>query len=477
MEWKIGAAYVRVSTESQEEYSPASQLKLIQDYAKREGYIIPAEYVYQDDGISGKRADKRPAFMLMIATAKEKDRPFDTIFVWKYSRFARNQEESLVYKNLLKRNGVTVRSISEPSADDSPFSGLIESIISWMDEYYVINLANEVRRGMTEKARRGEAMGTAPYGYTVKDKSFVPNENAEIVRYIFEQYANGKPEVTLARELGEKGVRTRRGNLPDNRWIHYILRNPAYIGKIRWSTDGHANYARYDYDDANVLIVDGKHPPIIDMELWDTVQARVNDRARAVKYVRHGTEIYMLRGIIRCGDCGSALTMVSTPSTALQCHKYARGQCKVSHSITVRKAEAVVIQHLEDCINRRAFTFAPRQTKSKGVSQDFQKLIAAEEKRLARAREAYLDGAFTASEYKDTREEIEANIARLNQAQWETKEELPDPESYQKRVLSVLEIIKSPDITGEEKNAALRTIIDRVVYHKKSNTFDLYFLA
>ena len=152
-ELKIGAAYLRVSTDDQLEYSPDSQLKLIRDYAKRDGYVIPEEYIFRDDGISGKSAEKRPAFQTMIATAKQTPPPFDSIFVWKFSRFARNQEESLVYKNLLKRNGVAVRSISEPSMEDSPFSGLIESIISWMDEYYLTNLSGEVKRGVN--FRRG----------------------------------------------------------------------------------------------------------------------------------------------------------------------------------------------------------------------------------------------------------------------------------------------------------------------------------
>ena len=138
-----------------------------------------------------------------------------------------------------------------------------------MDEYYLINLAVEVRRGMGEKARRGEPMSTAPYGYTVQDKRFVPNEHAETVRHIFRTYANGQPLRTIAVTLGEAGIRTRRGNRPDNRWVSYILSNPAYIGKIRWSTEGHANYDRANYNGGNVIIVDGKHEPIIDMDLWD----------------------------------------------------------------------------------------------------------------------------------------------------------------------------------------------------------------
>ena len=310
---KIGAAYIRVSSDDQLEYSPESQLKVIRDYARREGYVIPEEYVYrEEDGISGKTASKRPAFRLMIATAKETEPPFDAIFVWKFSRFARNQEEAIMYKNLLKKKGISVRSVSEPSSD-SPFSSLIERIIEWMDEYYLINLAGEVRRGMTEKATRGEVMGTAPFGYRAKDKVLVPDENAETVRYIFRSYAEGKGCRALAEELGARGVRTRRGNPPDNRWIQYILQNPAYIGKTRWSTEGHANYSRHNYTSENVMVVDGKHEPIIDAETWEAVQEEIARREafkekHGMQKYGHGDNCNGFSGKLLCGKCGAPLS-------------------------------------------------------------------------------------------------------------------------------------------------------------------------
>ena len=90
---RIGSAYIRVSDERQDEYSPDSQLKKIREYAAKEGYIIPDEYVFYDDGISGRSVKKRDDFNRMITLAREKTHPFDKIYVWKFSRFARNQEE------------------------------------------------------------------------------------------------------------------------------------------------------------------------------------------------------------------------------------------------------------------------------------------------------------------------------------------------------------------------------------------------
>ena len=237
---KIGAAYVRVSDERQDEYSPDSQLKKIREYAEKEGYLIPEEYVFYDDGISGKSVRKRESFNHMVALAKEKDHPFDRIYVWKFSRFARNQEESILYKNLLQKSGVSVKSVSEP-LPEGHFSSLIERIIEWMDEFYLINLGVEVTRGMEEKIARGEPVVHAPFGYKNADKTYLPDEesgSADIVREIFERYANGEGQRAIAISLGQRGIRTKRGNMPENRWVDYILWNPAYIGKIRWTSDG-----------------------------------------------------------------------------------------------------------------------------------------------------------------------------------------------------------------------------------------------
>ena len=475
---KIGAAYIRVSSDDQLEYSPESQLKVIRDHAKRAGFLIPDEYIFKDDGISGKSASRRPGFRLMIATAKEgKAPPFSAIFVWKFSRFARNQEEAIMYKNLLRRRGVDVVSISEPSTD-SPFSSLIERIIEWMDEYYLINLAGEVRRGMTEKATRGEAMGTAPFGYTCRDKTFTPNEHAATVRYIFERYAGGAGIRELARELGDRGVRTRRGNIPDNRWISYILSNPVYIGKIRWSTEGHANYDRADYNGDHVLLVDGRHPPIIDGDLWQRVQDRLAARQTEPKNVnRQQPNIYMLKGLVRCSACGATLTY-NRRYNSLQCYRYAKGQCGVSHFLGLEQANSAVVEYLNGLTETGSFRFSPAPAPAAQLSNNWDTLIRAEEKRLSRARTALLDGVFTSDEYRDVRKEIESALERLRAEQAAEAQHTtpaPDPAVYRAKLRDVVQIIKDPDATELAKNKALRSVIDKIVYNKPEGTFDFYF--
>lgn len=482
MEIKIGAGYVRVSTEGQEEYSPDSQIKLIRDYAKREGYMIPDEYIFRDDGISGKNASKRPAFQLMIATAKESPPPFDSIFVWKYSRFARNQEESLVYKNLLKKNGVAVKSISEPSSD-SPFSGLIESIISWMDEYYLINLSGEVKRGMAEKAQRGEAMGRPPFGYRVENKILVPDDNAPVVQYIYECYSAGETYREIAAKLAAQGVKLHNGQPINLESVRYILKNPAYIGKTRWDLEGHDQYRSPRYRPDIDSIPDGKHEPIISRELWDAAQARLASRPVEVRYKQEKSPVGMLKGIARCGSCGATLIDITSNKKErrrrLQCCKYGRGMCRVSHFIYADKLEGMVLDGIEEAISTESFTFSPPNTAHKPqLLQDWDKLIAAEESRLKRAKEGYLSGLLDADEYAEAKASAKVNIEKFR-AQREKENAANQDESdiavCKARVMDALDILKAPDVDGETKNKALRSIVDKIVYNKPQNTVDIFF--
>ena len=475
-----------MSDERQDEYSPDSQLKKIREYASREGYLIPDEYVFYDDGISGKSVKRRDDFNRMIVIASEKTHPFDAIFVWKFSRFARNQEESIAFKNYLKKRGVTVVSVSEP-IPEGEFGSLIERIIEWMDEFYLKNLSAEVRRGMTEKASRGEPTCAPPFGYVMKDGMYYPDESgpAEIVKEVFQRYADGEKQRALAMELGERGIRTRYGNKPDNRWIDYMLCNPAYIGKIRWSLEGARAVSKRDFDNENIMVVDGHHEPLISLELWDKVQKiREEQKRQYPKYARREQPIeYMLKGLVRCSSCGGTLVMSSATSgkaktRTLQCHNYSRGQCTVSHSILLPKLNDALIQGLEKAVGDKQFDIVPQKPKKSTPTEvDYDKLISVEERRLARAREAYLAEIDTIEQYKKNKEEITARIKELEAKRDKGNVARIDIDSFASKVKGVLEFIQREDIAETAKNEALHTIIEMAVYEKKDSNLAIFFRA
>lgn len=481
---RIGAAYIRVSDERQDEYSPDSQLKKIREYAAKDGYMIPDEYVFYDDGISGRSVKKRDNFNRMIAIAREKTHPFDRIYVWKFSRFARNQEESLVYKNLLRTKGVSVVSVSEP-IPEGHFGSLIERIIEWMDEFYSVNLGVEVMRGMTEKASRGEPTCAPPFGYIIEDGKYYPDEKsgkADIVREVFSLYANGVKQREIALFLTEKGIRTNNGKNPEKRWIDYMLHNHCYIGKIRFCTDGTRSVSKRRLNNENIMIVEGHHEPLISMELWDKVQKLLEEQKMAYsKYAKKGQPIdYMLKGLVRCSSCGGTLAANGVSGKAkvrcLQCCNYARGSCHTSHSITIPIIEAAFMEGLKKAVGDKSFTITPhkpKNTESNGV--DFDKLIAVEERRLERAKDAYLAEIDTIEQYAKNKKEIAERIADLKAKKEKNIEKEINIDEFTTKVAGIVSFIERDDVTNPEKNEALRRIIEKVVYEKAKGNLAIYF--
>lgn len=478
---KIGAAYIRVSDERQDEYSPDSQLKKIREDASKDGYTIPDEYVFYDDGISGRSVKKRNDFNRMIAIAKDKSHPFDRIYVWKFSRFARNQEESLVYKNLLKKKDVSVKSVSE-TIPEGIYGSLIERIIEWMDEFYSINLSTEVQRGFAEKISRGEPTCNAPYGYEMKDKKYYPHKTeSKVIKEIFERFARGEKQRAIAISLNAKGVRTRQGKQTENRWVDYILNNPVYIGKLRLSKDNLRAVSKRDYTNENIIVADGIHEPIISMELWETVQAKLKQQKR--NYPKHSRQDqpvdYMLKGLVRCSNCNSTLaaTAIAKKSVnrSVQCCNYSRGSCKESHSITLPKLEEAFLLGLKEAIGNQSFLIEPKKVEPTQNDVNYDQLIYLEQRRLERIREAYINEVDTLEQYKENKAKIEAKIDSLMSAKDRVETPKFDASNLAKKVENVYEFLLNPTISAKAKNEMLHTIIDKIIYDKKGSHLAIYF--
>ena len=474
---KTAAAYIRVSTEDQVEYSPASQLEKIREYAKRNDYILPDEYIFMDEGISGRHTAKRAAFNRMIGTAKQKPKPFDAILLWKFSRFARNREDSIVYKSMLRKQcGIEVISISENVGDDK-MSVLIEAMIEAMDEYYSINLSEEVKRGMTEKASRGEAVSVPSFGYDIQNGRYVPDpDTAPALKKIFTDYANGKGMRTIAMELNDAGLRTRRGNRFENRTIKYILQNPVYIGKIRWTPTGRADH-RIGSDDT--LIIDGTHEPLIDIETWQNVQNKLA-AVKRTKYMRSTDpkEPFMLQGLVRCSACGATLTQ-SAGHTSLQCYAYAHGRCSVSHGISIRRLNDMFLTLLENADLTGEFKIAPAAPEKPKQKEDTAQFIAREQRKLDRIRDAYENEVYTLEEYRQSRDQIMQRIKELEDKQ---KACTVTDEQQQRRLIrtklsGILPALRSPALSESTKSELIRSVVERIIFYRASCSIDVFFYA
>lgn len=469
---KIAAAYIRVSTDDQIEYSPDSQRKAILDYAKRNGYIVPEEYIFVDEGISG-RSTKRPAFQQMIGTAKQKSHHFDTILVWKFSRFARNREDSVVYKSMLRKQcGVDVVSISEQIGEDKT-AILIEALLKAMDEYYSINLSEEVVRGMSEKARRGGTLGGAPFGYSVQDGRLIPNDDAPTVLWLFTQFATGMGMQPLARELNHRGIRTKYGNLWENRTVEYLLRNPTYTGTQHWTPGGtkHKKHAETITDDT--IFAREKHEAIVPDELFRQVQQRLDElKVQYKRYERKSTEqTFLSKGLLRCSSCGGP--MGRSAHGGVQCQQYTKGRCDVSHYIKQSMLETLLVQQIKDDLKTGNFKTAvlpdDRRTDADDRTDSIRKQLERAQRKLQRVREAYEAGVDTLDEYRENKRRISEEIAALEQAL------SVKPAPAKRSTKSLREIVESSvvllqsDVPVSLKNDVLHTFVSQIVFDRKAS--------
>lgn len=475
---KTAAAYIRVSTDEQIEYSPASQLEKIREYAKCNGYILPEEYIFVDEGISGRHTQKRIAFNRMIGIAKQKPKPFDAILLWKFSRFARNREDSIVYKSMLRKQcGIDVISISENLGDDK-MSILIEALIEAMDEYYSINLAEEVKRGMNEKANRGEAVSIPSFGYAIKNGKYIPDKStAPVLKRIFNDFLNGKGMRTIAMELNDEGYRTRRGNRFENRTVRYILSNPVYIGKIRWSSFGHTDYRLNSSENT----IDGNHEPLIDTKTWNSVQEKLK-AAPNIPYMHEkaANTPFMLQGLVRCDSCGATLCQAQK-GKYLQCYAYAHGKCKVSHGIAISKINKIIFEALEKAALTGKFKLEIRQPKTeKNIADDISAQMEREKSKMERIKDAYESGAYTLDEFKKSKANIQNRIkllqnkltsASLTIQPFETRKQM------QSKIINLLPLLRSAAISEQEKNAILKLMIYRIVFYRPKDNIDIIFYA
>lgn len=481
---KIGAAYIRVSTGKQEELSPDSQKRLILDHAKANGIVIPDEYIFMENGISGRKADKRPQFQKMIALAKSGK--FEVILLWKFSRFARNQQESIVYKSMLKKVNVDVISVSEPLVD-GPFGSLIERIIEWMDEFYSIRLAGDVTRGMTEKAMRGGYQCRPPLGYMVPYHNAPPvivPEEAEIVRLIFDTYINTSLSMyQIAKKLNTLGYKTSHNKNFQRRSLEYILDNPSYTGMVRWNRTENASNTIKPEDEW--IIREGQHEAIISKEVFEAAQER-----RKRDYTPRGnrpseTYKHWLSGILKCSACGRTLSLSHIKNrygkiyASFQCNGYNKGTCLKSHSISVLKIEPIVIDALRHATETGTISYDVIQPERQSVNDDvaiLKKQLDRLKQKERRIKDAYIDGIDTKDEYKENKliidNERKGILEQLDSYYQEDKQDIRS--IMIDNVKGVYDILMS-DADISEKSNSLKSVVDKIVYNKDESNIDVYY--
>ena len=295
--------YLRFSSERQKEQSIEGQLRDCIAYCKRKNYRIVAIYVDRAT-TARKDVEKRVHFQEMITASVHQT--WKLVVVWKLDRFARNREDSAVFKMRLRKNGVKVESATE-GISKNPEGIILEAVLEGIAEYYSADLSQKITRGMRESALKCHSIGGhVPLGYKIEDHKLVINpDTAHIVQEAFELYANGETVADICRMFNAKGYRTAKGAEFNRNSFKSMFRNRRYIGVYRYK----------DFEK------EGGVPPIIDKDLFETVQKRLSANAEAPARGKAKVD-YLLAGKLFCGHCGGSMNGESGTSKTGAVHNY-----------------------------------------------------------------------------------------------------------------------------------------------------------
>ena len=342
---KRAVSYIRVSTREQAQRGGSEEglsLPAQREANKRKAQSIGALVVkeFADRGESARSAN-RPELQKMLAYLKE-DGGIDYVIVHKLDRLARNRADDVEINRAFEEAGVRLVSTSE-NIDQTPGGMLLHGIMSSIAEFYSRNLANEVMKGMGEKARNGGTLGKAPLGYVnvrARDENgrevrtiALDEERAPLIRFAFTEYATGNWTVRqLADHLNTLGLtipptpRRPAKSITATR-LHEILRHPYYKGIVTFQG---VEYA-------------GKHEPLVDSQIWQTVQAILASRRYGERQRIHN---HFLKSTVVCGQCGARLSVQNAKNSKGTIYPYfvCARRCRL-HDCTFT---AVLIDVVED---------------------------------------------------------------------------------------------------------------------------------
>ena len=344
--------YARVSTDKDEQlHSLSNQISFFNDYISK---VPNWEFIgsYIDEGISGTQVKKREEFLRMIGDAKK--HKFDLILTKEISRFSRSTLDSIMYTQELLSNGVGVYFLNDNINTILPDSELRLTMMSSIAQDEVRRLSERVSFGMRRSIDNGVVLGCSNiYGY-VKDKGklVIDKEQAEMIRLIFDRYANTNDGLSkVSKYLYNLGYKNRTGKKIDTTILTRIIANPKYKGYYCGHKSKVLDYRtkqkkRLNESDWIVYKDYDNVPPIVSEELWERANVKLRERQNSFTNRAVNKKVFQNRytysGKIYCG-----------------CHNltYHRSSAGKRKNNPVWECQVYRRDSLKGCSNPRVFEF------------------------------------------------------------------------------------------------------------------------
>src|SRR6266550_3548653 len=342
---KPAAIYTRVSSHRQkQDHTIASQTAALMEYAKTNGYVVPPEWVFQDEGYSGASL-QRPGLETLRDLAAQGQ--MATVLIYSPDRLSRKYAYQVLLTEELSRCGVEIVFLKSP-AGGSPEDQLVVQFQGMIAEYERAQIAERSRRGKRHKAQQGvvNVLCGAPYGYRYMKKTDtsaayyeVLESQAGVVRMVFEMYTKQQLNIrAITRLLNQRGIPTRTGK---TRWerstVWGLLRNPAYQGKAcygkteqrprqritralrqRNGMPKRSNSSGHERPRSEWITV--PVPALVSEQTFALAQEQLERNKHHAQ--RRTLEPTLLQGMLVCQKCGYALYRCSVRTTRRRLYYY-----------------------------------------------------------------------------------------------------------------------------------------------------------
>ncbi|MEH3116671.1 MAG: recombinase family protein [Methylorubrum populi] len=497
------ALYARYSSENQRDASIEDQLRQCRERAAREGWIVVE--TYSDRAVSGASM-VRTGIQALLADAQAER--FDMVLSEALDRISRDQEDVAAVFKRLRFAGVTIVTLSEGEINE-----LHVGLKGTMNALFLKDLAIKTHRGQRGRVEAGKiGSGRAAYGYRVvrrlgedgepvRGERAIVEDEAEVVRRIFRDYASGRSPKEIAFQLNREGIAGPR-NRP---WIDAtirgnaaagtgILNNELYAGALVWNRQRFAKnpetgtrVSRINPESARIR-ADAPHLRIVDDALWQAAKERQRGIAafyapniagsreeRAKRLHLTNRPVTLLSGLLTCGCCGGRISMVMTDRYACRNH-LRKGTCDNDRTIRRDDIEARVLAGLkEKLVSTEAVAEAVRAyaQETNRLNRDRRSQADADHKALQKIDRA-IAGIMTAIEdglyqpsMKARMGELEREKAEIGRRLTEAPAPLPDvhpnvADLYRRNAERFTEALNDPD-GGREAAEALRSLIGEIV--------------
>ena len=420
------ALYARYSSDQQRAASIEDQFRVCRERAEREGWKVVG--CYKDSAISGDSVILRPGVQALLEDARRG--AFEIVVAEALDRVSRDQADVATLYKHLRFAGVMIFTLS---AGEGEINELHVGLKGTMNALFLKDLAAKTRRGLRGRVEAGKSGGGICYGYDVvklhdaageriRGEREIDEAEAEIVRRIFREFAQGTSPRAIARRLNEDGIPGPKGKL----WTDSVLRghakrgtgllnNELYIGRLVWNRqrflknpDTGKRVARLNPPE-EWIVAEVPELRILDDELWQAAKARQGEisekyataiaatRAAQANYLNNTHRPrYLLSGLLECGVCGGSYAKRGQDRYA--CSNYIMsGSC--SNSRTVRRVE----------IEERVMAGLREKLMAPEAAAEAMQAYAEETNRLNRERRA--SGATDRKELADIGKKIATMVA------------------------------------------------------------------